>query len=341
MLEGNCRNLNLLAGGRFPAVFTQVFADAGHGLGDAAAQYCFAVFDCLSVTLGPWRGSDVFGLRCHLHMLPPCSGLVYHTTALRCGVLEADTGARTWITILFYLDGLGCYIKTAMEIWQGLGKLCEGSQELRKQKIEVLLEKFKSFKMLPGESFDLLDERFHNILIIPTSENLFDKFKNMMEDFKEINLKHSSLTEENKLLSEENFMLTKGWKSQLCEITQLKAENKSLSEKVKSLNKDLGILKSKEAGDKLLETTKKKGREGLGFDPSSSKRKGRTTFIPPKPTVKPNEQKAYLEMIEAQELSEFLHLEILFKYEEEVQEFYRNGKIKTIQYKKNPQRTIL
>ncbi|VFQ86516.1 unnamed protein product [Cuscuta campestris] len=56
------------------------------------------------------------------------------------------------------------HLKTAMEIWQGLGKLCEGSEDLRKQKIEVLLEKFKSFKMLPGESFDMLDERFHKIL---------------------------------------------------------------------------------------------------------------------------------------------------------------------------------
>ncbi|VFQ87110.1 unnamed protein product [Cuscuta campestris] len=417
------------------------------------------------------------------------------------------------------------HLKTAMEIWQGLGKLCEGSEHLRKQKIEVLLEKFKSFKMLPGESFDMLDERFHKILndlaslnhvlspkeknvrllrslptewytkatameegrnlenytvqgllddlrtyehelmkkkeeqvtpfptalmttprvppsegtcprncdtpcssqpsssrmenydeefammvkqfrkfkkffkkadsvrrpskgkpqvsdsppesylcyncrkpghwksacpypkvekygerernekkkkamvaaesdessssssdeealvcmerraeksnhedrwtmseddtlclmakddaeqevtsqtscassyeSIPTSESLFDKFKKMMKDFEEINLKHSSLTEENKL----------------DEITQLKTENKSLSEKVKSLNKELGILKSKEAVDKLLETAKQKGRDGLGFDPSSSKRKGRTTFIPPKPTAKSYKQK--------------------------------------------------
>ncbi|VFR02287.1 unnamed protein product [Cuscuta campestris] len=126
---------------------------------------------------------------------------------------------------------------------------------------------------------------------IPTSESLFDKFKKMMKDFEEINLKHSSLTEENKLLNEENLKLTEGRKSQLDEITQLKTENKFLSEKVKSLNKELGILKSKEAVDKLLETTKQKGREGLGFNPSSSKRKGRTTFIPPKPTVKPNKQK--------------------------------------------------
>ncbi|VFQ83176.1 unnamed protein product [Cuscuta campestris] len=354
------------------------------------------------------------------------------------------------------------HLKTAMEIWKGLGKLCEGLGDLRKQKIEVLLEKFKSFKMLPRESFDLLDERFHKILNdlaslnhvlspkeknvrllrsllaewytkattmeegrnlenyivqgvldelrtyehelekkkkeeqittypttlmtnpkvsaregicprscdtpstslptslkaenyedefammvkqfqkfknffkktdsirrpskgklqisnsppesylcyncrkpghwksaflypkvenIPTSENLFDKFKKMMRDFVEINLKDSSLTEENKLLSEENLKLAEGQKSQLSEITQLKTENESLSEKVKSLNKELGILMSKEAVDKLLETTKKKGREGLGFDPSSSKRKGRTTFIPPKPTAKPNKQK--------------------------------------------------
>ncbi|VFQ84243.1 unnamed protein product [Cuscuta campestris] len=126
---------------------------------------------------------------------------------------------------------------------------------------------------------------------IPTSENLFDQFKKMMVDFEEINLKHSSLTEENKLLSEENLKLTEGRKSQLDEITQLKTENESLSEKVKSLNKELGILKSKEAVDKLLETTNNKGRKGLGFDPSSSKRKGRTTFIPPKPTAKPNKQK--------------------------------------------------
>ncbi|VFQ86946.1 unnamed protein product [Cuscuta campestris] len=128
---------------------------------------------------------------------------------------------------------------------------------------------------------------------IPTSENLFDKFKKMMEDFEEINFKHSSLSEENKLLSEENLKLTEDRKSQLSEITQLKAENESLFEKVKYLNKKLGILKSKEGVDKILETTKHKGREGLGFDPSSSKRKGRKTFIPPKPTAKTNEQKGH------------------------------------------------
>ncbi|VFQ87049.1 unnamed protein product [Cuscuta campestris] len=287
------------------------------------------------------------------------------------------------------------HLKTAMEIWQGLGKLCEGSEDLRKQKIKVLLEKFKSFKMLPGESFDMLDERFHKILNdlaslnhilspkeknvrtyehelkkkkeeqvtpfpttlmttsrIPSSEGtctrncdtpsssqpssskmenydeefammvkqfrkfkkFFKKadsirrpskgkpqvekygereriekkkkamvaaesdessssssdeealvcmehrveksnhedrwtmseddnlclmakddadqeFKKMMKDFEEINLKHSSLTEENKLLSEENLKLTESRKSQLNEITQLKTENESLSEK--------------------------------------------------------------------------------------------------------------
>ncbi|VFR01641.1 unnamed protein product [Cuscuta campestris] len=49
---------------------------------------------------------------------------------------------------------------------------------------------------------------------------------------------------------------------------------------------------------------------------------------------------SYLEMIAAQELTEFLHMEIRSKYEDEVLEFYKNGKVKTIQSKKNPQRTI-
>ncbi|VFQ86980.1 unnamed protein product [Cuscuta campestris] len=397
-------------------------------------------------------------------------------------------------------------LRTAMEIWQGLGKLCEGSKDLRKQKIEVLHEKFKSFKMLPGESFVLLDERFHMILndlaslnhvlspkgknvmllrslpdewytkatameegrnlenytvqglldelrtyehelekkkkeeqaknyeeefammvkqfwkfkkffkktnsvrrpskgklhvsnsppesylfyncrkpghwksacpypkvekygegernekkkkamvaaesdessrsssdeealvcmeqraekskhedreimsegdtlclmakddadqevtsqascsssyeSIPTSENLFDKFKKMMEDFEEINLKHSSLTEENKLVSEENLKLTEGWKSQLSEITQLKAENESLSKKVKTLNKELGILKSKEAVDKLLETTKKRVVKDLGLTPPVPKGKGEQHLFLPNLLRNPLSRKA-------------------------------------------------
>ncbi|VFQ64300.1 unnamed protein product, partial [Cuscuta campestris] len=128
-------------------------------------------------------------------------------------------------------------------------------------------------------------------LCLMAKDDANQEFKKMMVDFEEINLKHSSLTEENKLLSEENLKLTEDRKSQLNEITQLKTENESLSEKIKSLNKELGILKSKEAVDKLLKTTNHKGREGLGFDSSSSKRKGRTTFIPPKPTAKSNKQK--------------------------------------------------
>ncbi|VFQ90792.1 unnamed protein product [Cuscuta campestris] len=262
-------------------------------------------------------------------------------------------------------------------------------------------------------------------LCLMAKDDADQEFKKMMKDFEEINLKHSSLTEENKLLSEENLKLTQNRKSQLNEITQLKTENESLSEKVKSLNKELGILKSQEAVNKLLETTKQKGRKGLGFDPSSSQRKGKTTFIPPKPTAKPNKQKgkekekptevpkkdmeslknistneviltgkrirniyeviwndvkeacliskdlltqisekmkivganihfqkleakcssptfyqSYLEMIAAQELSEFLHMEIRFKYENEVLEFYKNGKVKTVKSMKDPQRTI-
>ncbi|VFQ89698.1 unnamed protein product [Cuscuta campestris] len=49
---------------------------------------------------------------------------------------------------------------------------------------------------------------------------------------------------------------------------------------------------------------------------------------------------SYLEMIAAQELSEFLQMKIRLKYEEEVLEFYRNGEVKTVHSKKDPQRTI-
>ncbi|VFQ97990.1 unnamed protein product [Cuscuta campestris] len=49
---------------------------------------------------------------------------------------------------------------------------------------------------------------------------------------------------------------------------------------------------------------------------------------------------SYLQMIAAQELSEFLQMEIPLKFEEEVLEFYRNGEIKSAQPKKNPQRTF-
>ncbi|VFQ71980.1 unnamed protein product [Cuscuta campestris] len=49
---------------------------------------------------------------------------------------------------------------------------------------------------------------------------------------------------------------------------------------------------------------------------------------------------SYLEMITAQELSEFLQMEIRLKFEEEVLEFYRNGEVKTVHSKKDPQRTF-
>ncbi|VFQ80137.1 unnamed protein product, partial [Cuscuta campestris] len=49
---------------------------------------------------------------------------------------------------------------------------------------------------------------------------------------------------------------------------------------------------------------------------------------------------SYLQMIAAQELSEFLQMEIHLKFEEEVLEFYRNGEIKTAHSKKDPQRTF-
>ncbi|VFQ62987.1 unnamed protein product [Cuscuta campestris] len=54
----------------------------------------------------------------------------------------------------------------------------------------------------------------------------------------------------------------------------------------------------------------------------------------------PTFYQSYLEMIAVQELSEFLHMEIRFKYENEVLEFYKNGKVKTVKSKKDPQRTL-
>ncbi|VFQ83125.1 unnamed protein product [Cuscuta campestris] len=354
------------------------------------------------------------------------------------------------------------HLKTGMEIWQGLGKLCEGSEDLRKQKIEVLLEKFKSFKMLPGESFDMLDERFHKILndlaslnhilspkeknvrllrSLPTEwytkatameegrnlenytvQGLLDELRTYEHDLKkkkeeQVTPFPTALMTTSKIPSsegictrnsdtpsssqptsskmenyEEEFamMVKQFWKfkkffkkadsirrpskgktqvsdspleSYLCyncrkpghwksacpypkvekygererienkEKAMVAAESDESSssssdeealvcmerkveksnredrwtmseddtlclmakddvdQEVKSLNKELGILKSQEAVNKLLETTKHKGRKGLGFDPSSSKRKGKTTFIPPKPTSKSNKQK--------------------------------------------------
>ncbi|VFQ88808.1 unnamed protein product [Cuscuta campestris] len=297
------------------------------------------------------------------------------------------------------------HLKTAMEIWQGLGKLCEGSEDMRKQKIEVLLEKFKSFKMLPEESFDMLDERFPKILNdlaslnhilspkeknvrpyehelmkkkeeqvtpfptalmttprVPPSEgtcprnydtpsssqpssskmenydeefammvNQFQKFKKF---FKKADLdrrpskgkpqrartqrwrsteKVKGTKRRRKAMvaaeSDESSSSSSDEEALFCMERRVEKSNHedrwTMSEddtlclmakddvdpEVKSLNKELGILKSKEAVDKLLEETKQKGREGLGFDPSSSKRKGRTTFIPPKPTAKSNKQK--------------------------------------------------
>ncbi|VFQ96435.1 unnamed protein product, partial [Cuscuta campestris] len=49
---------------------------------------------------------------------------------------------------------------------------------------------------------------------------------------------------------------------------------------------------------------------------------------------------SYMEMIGAQELSEFLQMEIRLKFEEEALEFYRNGEVKTAHSKKDPQRTF-
>ncbi|VFQ68274.1 unnamed protein product [Cuscuta campestris] len=209
------------------------------------------------------------------------------------------------------------HLKTAMEIWQGLGKLCEGSEDLRKQKIEVLLEKFKSFKMLLGESFDMLDERYHKILndLLSLNHVLSPKEKNSACPYPKVekygerernekkkkamvaaesDKSSSSSSDEEALVCMERRVEKSNhedrWTMSEDDTLCLMAKDDA-DQEVKSLNKELGIIKSKEAVDRLFETTKHKGREGLGFDPSSSKRKGRTTFIPPKPTAKPNKQK--------------------------------------------------
>ncbi|VFQ98596.1 unnamed protein product [Cuscuta campestris] len=404
------------------------------------------------------------------------------------------------------------HLKTAMEIFQGLGKLCEGSEDLRKQKIEVLLVKFKSFKMLHRESFDMLDERFHKILNdlaslnhilspkeknvrllrslstewytkatameegrslenytvqglldelrtyehelkkkkeeqvtpfptalmttpripstmeegrslenytvqglldelrtyehelkkkkeeqvtpfptalmttprIPSSEGTctrncdtpsssqpssskmenydeefammvkqFRKFKNFFKKADSVRRPSKGKPQVSDFPPESylcyNCKKPNHWKSAcpypkvekygerernekkkkamvatesdessssssdeeplVCMERRVEKSNHEdrwtmseddtlcpmvkddVDQEVKSLKKELGIFKSKEAVNKLLETTKHKGREGLGFDPSSSKRKGKTTFIPLKPTAKPNKQK--------------------------------------------------
>ncbi|VFQ79986.1 unnamed protein product [Cuscuta campestris] len=244
------------------------------------------------------------------------------------------------------------HLKTAMEIWQGLGKLCEGSEDLRKQKIEVLLEKFKSFKMFPRESFDMLDERFHKILNDLASLNhvLSPKEKNVrllrslpaewytkataMEEGRNLEnytvqcLLDELRTYEHELKKKKEEQVTpfptalmttprvpssEGTCPRNCDTPSSSQPSSSKMEnydeeftmmvkqfrKFNSKSSSRKLTQSeghpreshRESVDKLLKATKQKGREGLGFDPSSSKRKGRTTFIPPKPTAKPNKQK--------------------------------------------------
>ncbi|VFQ69678.1 unnamed protein product [Cuscuta campestris] len=253
---------------------------------------------------------------------------------------------------------------------------------------------------------------------IPTSENLFDQFKKMMKDFEEINLKHSSLTKENKLLSEENLKLTEGRKSQLNEITQLKTENESLSEKEatkypgvwyldsgcsRHMTGDVSLLSNlipydgprvTFGGSNDFGLTKGLGNlvykgltiqavsyvEGINYnllsisqfcdkgyslefckDMASLKNISTNEVILTGKRIRniyevvganvhfqkleakcssPTFFQSYLQMIAAQELSEFLQMEIRLKFEEVVLEFYRNGEIKTAHSKKDPQRTF-
>ncbi|VFQ87936.1 unnamed protein product, partial [Cuscuta campestris] len=98
-------------------------------------------------------------MEAHLYALHDCMWMVLEDGPLKIQMENPERNLATPDAIQ--------YIPKLKEKWDDrdcLGKLCEGSEDLRKQKIEVLLEKFKGFKMLPGESFDMLDERFHKIL---------------------------------------------------------------------------------------------------------------------------------------------------------------------------------
>ncbi|VFQ96174.1 unnamed protein product [Cuscuta campestris] len=216
------------------------------------------------------------------------------------------------------------HLKTAMEIWQGLGKLCEGSEDLRKQKIEVLLEKFKSFKMLPGESFDILDERFHKILNDLASLNhiLSPKEKNVrllrslptewytkatameegrnLENYTVQGLLDELRTYEHELMKKKEEQVTPfptkpgHWKS-ACPYP--KVEKYGERERNEKKKKAMVAAESDESSssssdEEALVCMERRAEKSNHEDRLTiSKRKGRTTYIPPKPTAKSNKQK--------------------------------------------------
>ncbi|XP_073061929.1 uncharacterized protein [Primulina eburnea] len=54
--------------------------------------------------------------------------------------------------------------KTIKEIWEKLIQLCEGNEQMKKNKISVAIHKFNNIKMKTGESMDEFDERANSII---------------------------------------------------------------------------------------------------------------------------------------------------------------------------------
>ena len=54
--------------------------------------------------------------------------------------------------------------KSAKEIWDTVTALCEGSQGIKENKLDLAVQKFDNFKMKDGETLDQLDARFTGII---------------------------------------------------------------------------------------------------------------------------------------------------------------------------------
>ena len=54
--------------------------------------------------------------------------------------------------------------KSAKEIWDNVTALCEGSQGIKENKLDLAVQKFDNFKMKDGETLDQLDARFTGII---------------------------------------------------------------------------------------------------------------------------------------------------------------------------------
>ncbi|KAL8456771.1 hypothetical protein ACS0TY_034860 [Phlomoides rotata] len=54
--------------------------------------------------------------------------------------------------------------KTAKEIWEKLEMMCEGTDQIKENKLMIAVQKFENFKMKPGETLEKFDSRFTEIL---------------------------------------------------------------------------------------------------------------------------------------------------------------------------------